>query len=473
MREGASVKQVVSTALALTLLLTATGVGHAEGVGIEVGLPSLSTTDGRFIGLAGTALETLSQPVKVWIGVPSGQRDVDIDLFDGDLGGLWDNHDPNNTSLFTQYVLYPDPLKTGDPKGETPIVSATSRTMADNAWTTLYRGPVHPAARAPSGNYFYLLVAQWSNPAFSNAEFNAFKVRASGQVSLPGAQVWAFVGAPINLPPNVSQPPVDPPLQSAGNTYAGQWDWFVYVPTSASLVSFTDCDADSRLSPSSPGNPPDDDVADPRVRIPPDIRYAIFRPDGQLAINNSAPSGNNVCETKQTGAEAGLYHWVWSGVDAHNFVYGSVDYETLPIDATPLPVGPLGPTPSATGVRITATPTVTASPTKAAPPSGSGSSSSTSAQPTDTPSATLSPTPSRTAPTAISTRKPTASSTPARTASPTPSRTALPTTSTPTRSPSATVVTKLPSTGDGLPIGPLCGVSLLAVIIGRRLRRVG
>lgn len=342
-------------------------------------LPSASTTDGRFVGLAGDGEQTLLAPSKYWIGVPGTETSFKLEIFDGDLGGLWDNHDPLN-SVKTEFLLYADPLKSRDPAGKPLIVSTTSQALADNGWSTLYDGPVHASARAPSGNYFYLLVVRWSAPAESAREFNAFKLRGGSQVSLtPGD--WAFVGAPINLG-------ADPPLGSPANSYNGQFNWYVFIPPDRTTATFTECDADFRGHSTSPGSPPDDNPDDPRVRIPPDVTYAVFRPDGSLLFNNLAPSGNITCETRSLGiTSGGLYRWSWSGVDAHNLIFIKSDYESMTVPETPLLVGS---TPTASP---TATPSVTRTPTPNATATPTGASTSTPIPPSPTAKPQSTPTP--------------------------------------------------------------------------------
>src|SRR5689334_6590779 len=50
-------------------------------------LPTCSTTDGRFLAIAGTGLDTLSPPeLELAISVPAGSTSFDIGIFDGDGG---------------------------------------------------------------------------------------------------------------------------------------------------------------------------------------------------------------------------------------------------------------------------------------------------------------------------------------------------------------------------------------------------
>jgi LPXTG-motif cell wall-anchored protein len=438
----------------------------------EVGLPSTSTTDGKFLGLAGVGLQTLTNQSKFFIGVSGSETDFSVSVFDGDLGGGWDNHDPLN-SVKTEFLLYADPTRSGDPTGKTPIVTMTSDQFPDNNWGDLYRGPVHAAARSFSGNYFYVVLVRWSNEAQSANEFNSFKIKAAGQLSITPGQ-WAFVGAPINLG-------VDPAFGAAGNTYAGSWDWFVYVPPGTSRVNFTECDADARTG-APPGSPPDDEntptaAGTPRVTIPPDIRYSVLGPSGSIVVDQPVPSGNTACKTGSADVTSGgVYRWIWTGVDAHNLVFVNLTYETFGAQATPFPVGTASPT-------ATTTPTVTPTGT-AGPPSATSSPSPTStpqpargggggvvgaSAPTNTPAPrlTAAPTASTPSPAATLSASPRPTTPAAAPATPSPAGTPAPAAPTVAR---PVVVSQLPNTG-----GPSLALAVIVALVlaggGLALRR--
>src|SRR5947207_5648286 len=49
--------------------------------------PSASTTDGRFLSLAGTPLKTLGgETIDLQVGAPAGASSFEIGIFDGDTG---------------------------------------------------------------------------------------------------------------------------------------------------------------------------------------------------------------------------------------------------------------------------------------------------------------------------------------------------------------------------------------------------
>lgn len=393
MKRGANRRMGIGAAIAL--LAVAGVLGYpARGLtqGNTSGIPSADETDGRFLGIAGSGLRTVAATTvtSIYIGVPAGQTSVTVEVFDGDLGGQWDNLDPEQSSVpVTNYTLVADPLRDG--AGRTVIMARTNRDFADNAWGQVFSGAVDARAQAPSGNYFYRLDIGWADPDGASAEFNGFKVRANGQTGL-AAGSWAFAGAPINVG-------VDPARGTAANRYDGTWDWYPYVSGSAG-VAVRECDADLRTDPANPGDPPDDQVTDPRIQIPPDVRYSLSAPDGTLLLFNTTPSGNHVCQTQTvTNQGTGPYHWRWFGTDSHNLIFVELGYLVFGVPTTPLsvataPTATPTPTFTATNTPAPASPTATPGGPTATPTPGpdGGGSGEAGSLPTPTATPTAAPT---------------------------------------------------------------------------------
>src|SRR5881409_1187727 len=73
------------------------------------GLPTLDPDDGKFFGVAGTQLSTLEDVTIILnIGVPAGGTLFSVGIFDGDVGGRWDD----GPAAFS-YRIFKDPLKNG------------------------------------------------------------------------------------------------------------------------------------------------------------------------------------------------------------------------------------------------------------------------------------------------------------------------------------------------------------------------
>ena len=134
-------------------------------------LPTCDVTDARFLAIAnGAGFVTLSQPtLDLEIAVPKGTTTFTVGLFDGDAKGVdgsgvahWDTGLPG---VFT-YTLYADPNRDHAAATVAPLSglpAQLSTTMPDNAWID-YTVNTTPTAKAPSGNYFYLLRIQLSTP---------------------------------------------------------------------------------------------------------------------------------------------------------------------------------------------------------------------------------------------------------------------------------------------------------------------
>lgn len=345
------VKPLSAIALIFVLALSlGPGAGRLYGQQPQTGFPSLDTSDGKFVALAGSGLSTVAQPVSFWIGLPAEQGSFTLDIFDGDLGGFWDVHDTAST-VKVNYVLYADPLKNG--QGTTVVASKSSADFGDDAWGALYDGSVHSAARSPGGNHFYRLSVSFSDASASSNELNGFKVRVNGQVGIiPGT--FGFVGAPINV--DVLTGKADPAPGTARNQNNGDWHWYVYAPSAGTAVTLADTDADSRTSLTRPGNPPDDcSPGATCFAIAPDIRYRVLDAAGNSLITVTVPSGDlETVSRTLTAGQAGFLDWNWTGVDGHNLVFISSSHEIFASSAqAPLAVGTatIDPAPSQSTIK--------------------------------------------------------------------------------------------------------------------------
>ena len=352
--------------LMLTLLVVSVGVVNKPAAAADpvyTCFPTCSTTDGKFLTLAGTGLSTLAGDSQIMeIAVPADATSFEIGIFDGDTGGTWDIG--TTPTLFT---IDDDPL--GDGNGNTHAVPQFSGAgLPDNDWYTLTI-PTSAAAQSPSGNYFYHIHIDNSDPtAYS---LNSFKLRTTGTVEM-APQAFAFIGGIFSLPdakvifPNYPSP--------TPTTYDGTWDMFVYVPDSTPSFAVWDgdldygaydCSVNDTNDPDTPdtipswaigttvqpegiasttiacptgtgfitGNPPDNNSVALYVRQP-SVNYDILLPDGNT-YHNGNPSGNqeweqfkisdnaadvpNQADYSHIGLlPAGIYEAHLTGVDLHN-----------------------------------------------------------------------------------------------------------------------------------------------------------
>ena len=304
-------------------------------------LPTCSTTDGRFLAIAGQNLATLSgADLNLQISVPAAATSFTIGLFDGDARGVdsagLSHWDTGVTTAVYEYTLYTDPAADGAGATVVEMVPGspvlTGAAMADNAWTD-FTIPTSAAARTPSGNFFYHLKIRLTTPSLTS--LNAFKVRTTAVISGltldPVARPFSYIVNPTSQSDlRILYPgfPADTPT-----TYDGTFSFYFDVPTSRSSLTLwdgdfdrgkfdgTNLDTDDPDTPNAPfrpawstidtvpegvavgltgttGNPPDD-------RSPagsgiyslrsPSIRYDLIFPDGQSFASDN-PSGNQEWE---------------------------------------------------------------------------------------------------------------------------------------------------------------------------------
>jgi len=304
--------------------------------------PTGTTNDGKFLVLAGAqGTSTLSGAITIKMATASGATALDLAVFDGDHGGLWDQG-----TAVTTYTLYEDGNANGQAdSGENQIASWNGSAMSDNAWSSLTAAgtvggtPIDPSAYAgavsPSGIHFFRLVIQLSSA--STGSLNCFKVRTSGSIRLMPQDSFNLTGALATNTVNIIYPNY-PSLSPT--TFDGAWDLYTFVPSSidyrnplrphsfdvwdgdldyGSQLSVAEQDTDDPNTPNSvaslpvwaqagnpssegvavgyggtTGNPPDDMSRAVFARSP-SITYDVTDPSG-VRYTNSNPSGNSEWE---------------------------------------------------------------------------------------------------------------------------------------------------------------------------------
>lgn len=318
----------------LAVLTTAPAAGSVRC------LPTCDATDGRFLAIAGTGFDTLSPPeLDLSIAVPAGSASFDVGIFDGD-GGEYDpfgdaNWDAGVTALFS-YSLYADP--NADGTGLVPVDLAPGQPtilspgMPDNQWID-FTVSTGPAAKSPSGNYFYVLKINLVVPTL--VTLNSFKVRSSATLSGltldPVERPFSYI-APWTTFTDLAivYPNFPDPLPT---TYDGTFRFFFDVPVSqGELVlwdgdfdrgkfDLTEQDTDDPDTPGFPfvpswatldtapegvavggagtGSPADDtnaaDFSGEYILREPSVRYELTVPGGPVLANEN-PSGNQEWE---------------------------------------------------------------------------------------------------------------------------------------------------------------------------------
>ncbi|TLZ70119.1 MAG: PKD domain-containing protein [Methanobacteriota archaeon] len=330
------------------------------------GLPSLDPDDGKFFGVAGSDSQTLEGvTIVLYVGVPAGGATFSVGIFDGDVGASWDD----GSAAFS-YRLFKDPLKNGTTAK--PLDTITSAQCINDDWYEKSYSTDNDS-KAPSGNYFYRLEAGWAS-GVPVAQFNNFKVRTSGQISVGADQDFGFAAGPQNGgDPVVGSGDPNPGDHNdpGANSYNGQFTYYFYVPAKRPSITFWDGDndrADDTNDPNTPDTDPDgpgpavaegvnpgapaDDSSDADVRVSPSIFYDILDPQSHLFTNNN-PSGNREWEQFVIGDAAsnpdilvtyelqpGLWRYRAQGMDAHNLNVLRSTYEIYSTTDLPLTVSP-------------------------------------------------------------------------------------------------------------------------------------
>jgi len=344
--------------------------------------PTCSETDGRFLALAGSGLSTLAgDTISLELAAPRTATTLEIGIFDGDTGGLWDVG-----TLPMEYTLYADPAADGS--GTVVMGQWLGNVMPNNAWYTIAITNL-PGAQAPGGHYFYTLRVRNPNPSVNGQ--NSFKVRTDGVVTMK-PQAFAFIAAMGSLADAKIIYPKYPTLTPT--TYDGTFDFYVYVPASTrSFIAWdgdldfgsydlVDKDTDDPDTPNAPflpawaggtaavpegvavgysngatGLPADDAKSQSIFKRSPSVIYEVIAPNGNHYLNNN-PSGNleweqfridtaafdrNLMDYHADSLPAGIYRVHLSGVDLSNLNAWRFDYDVPGVDANGNPCTPLHP----------------------------------------------------------------------------------------------------------------------------------
>jgi len=332
--------------------------GSASGLSLvsttaQTGLPSPFENDGKFLSISGTGFRTFDQPgVTFKLSLPATQAAFDVEVFDGDLGGQFDDfaEDQPSTNTKACYVVWSDPCgdsaaDCGVPNGAVAIVaSSDSSALPDAQWSSLGHVATSNAAKSPSGNFIYRVdayltdqantcnptIAQLATLPDHSANFtNGFKLRSNGALSLRSG-VMSFIGldaAGTFGKPEAANFGWDLP----DNDYDGTFDLFFEVGASATTdvqetadLIVTEADAD-RLDATPPGRATGANSTLDYWLANPANKIELRLPDGL----GDLPSGNFDVLTGDNGIQAwdisdvspGVWHWHWENVDAVNGIH--------------------------------------------------------------------------------------------------------------------------------------------------------
>jgi hypothetical protein len=361
-------KQLIYVALVLALVAVplVLNVKPAAADPVYTCLPTCEDTDARFMSIAGVGFNTLADADLDFIfAFPPDATSIEIGVFDGENGGLWDYGDAD-----IEFTLWADPTKTG--AQDIMVGQALGSEMADNAWYTFENIPIMPEAQALSGFYFYHMKVRTLDPG--TTYYSNFKVRTDGVVSF-APQAFAFTAVLLSTPEAEIVYPNWPALTPT--TYDGMFDFHFYVPNSVGHLAtwdgdldfgsfdLTDLDTDDPDTPNEPFLPgwaieyttafegvavgtngstgaPHDDTDLPTYRREPSVRYSVSPLDLDPFYNDD-PSGNleweqfRIDTNRDNPADyyvddrlpAGLYHAHLDGMDLTNLNAWRTPYDTI------------------------------------------------------------------------------------------------------------------------------------------------
>jgi len=226
-----TVARLASTALTATLLAYCATSASAQQS--YTCFPTCDSTDGRFMALSGTDYNAFAgDEIVMGIGAPGNATQVEIGIFDGESGGMWDF-----SAAALEYTLFAD--SAGNGTGAVQVGQWIGSTMPDNAWHTV-RVDNTPAARARNGNYVYFLRIRSTDTAIKST--SSFKVRTTGTITIKSHQAFAIY-APLTKTADAQVIfPLYPDLSRT--TYDGTWRLYVDVPDASSHLMIWDGDMD-------------------------------------------------------------------------------------------------------------------------------------------------------------------------------------------------------------------------------------
>lgn len=293
--------------------------------------PTCASDDGKFLSVAGTGLATFNDArLNVSLGLPSGSTELTLGIFDGDIGGFWDNLAVGALN----YTVFADP--DGDGTGLVELDSWTDAACDDNAWSEFVI-PAVPAAQSANGNYFFRLVVEPVGiGTFTAANFK-LRVQSEATLSLK-PQSFSFVGALFSMSDAEILYPAWPALTPT--TYDGTWPFFFRLENETDELEIWDGDMDhgafdcSTLDTDDPNTPntslppwaapttnfegvaqgnfracgsttgaPNDDSSIAAAVRPPSVFYCVSDPLGGTHCNGN-PSGNLEWERFVLGTSA-------------------------------------------------------------------------------------------------------------------------------------------------------------------------
>jgi hypothetical protein len=327
--------------------------GSPSGLGSVAqmnGVPTADGNDGKFLSLSGPGLITVVYP-STELNIYTNESDLRIEVFDGDVGGTFDNAVPgiqidDGKKDVACYLLQ----DCSGPCTNVLVRSSEDFADADNAWK-----PLHETV-APGTRYKLRVTLGTCDGTDCTCDQNGqppgpvgtlanqvFKVRANAQLGIDSSD-WAFMGldgAGDYTPARDLLAPIP------DTTFDGDFQFPLWLGAEPETVYITDCDADYLLDGT---RDPSDTSQEPGVAVGANdtVKFSLLWHDGNGAMHTEFPntsvsaaaieqesgegleflqwyrdpSGNVECEQHAVDAQAkgGWWRWWWHGMAAVNNV---------------------------------------------------------------------------------------------------------------------------------------------------------
>jgi len=311
----------------------------------------------RFIGLTKGLSSLGEQGTNLQLEVSGSESNLELSIFDGDVGGVWDMRPASGSFDQSWFTLYADPLGTGNTTAANQITQWDGSSMPNDAWfnTNILNDS---KALTASGEYSYNLSVTWKTNNNAHLQ-NAFKVDSNAEVLSFSGSRYGFVGHKFVLGAE--------DWYDTNTMYDGMWKFYLEIPEGLTELNLWNGDFDlisDTNDTNSPAFPPfdypaitlaeganrgvpADDTTSGFYRVEPNVYQSLTGPYPYYdwTVYDYDPSGNKEWElwkisTIDDGTQdvlvdsipAGVYTWAMYGVDGHNTLYLRSDY---PYGTTP------------------------------------------------------------------------------------------------------------------------------------------
>jgi len=334
--------------------------------------PDDDDESGKFLILTKGLSSLGEQGTTIQLKASGSQANLDLGIFDGDLGGYWDIRSHGTGHDQSWFTLYADPTMTGSTNAADQVAQWDGSTMLDSGW---FNTSISNDSRAltASGEYSYALDVTWKTNNSVDIT-NAFKLKSNADILSFANSRYGVIAHGHNVWQHIWEGEIEYTM------YDGMWQFFLEIPEPVTELNLWNGDfdlANDTDDGNTPDFPPFDYPSNTKAEgansgVPlDDSPYELFRKEPNVyqfltgpypyydwIAYDYDPSGDQEWElwkisTIDDGTQdvlvdsipAGIYTWSMYGVDGHNALYLRADYPygttaPIPEPATLLLLGP-------------------------------------------------------------------------------------------------------------------------------------